>query len=335
MIASTIAGQAAADLRFTLARLVPARAAATLVEDARIGLSSRPRQLPPKYFYDATGSRLYDAICRTREYYPARTEAALLARFARDIVDETRPQTVIELGSGASRKTVQILQACERVCIAARYVPIDICADMLVQAAHALIARYPWLAIDALAGDYTLGLAHLPAQPGPRLFLFLGGTIGNFHEDEAVAFLCDLRNVMQPGDSLLLGADRVKDPVVLNAAYNDADGLTARFNLNLLHVLNRELGAHFDPADFAHEAGFNEPASRIEMRLRARRAHAVRVSRLGASILFDQDESILTEISRKFTSASLARLLRSGGFRVQRQYQPANRYFSLVLAAPA
>lgn len=320
--------------RFTLSSLRPQRPATSLVDDARAGLLTRAKSLPPKYFYDANGSRLYEAICRTPEYYPARVEAALLARFAPAIVNDTRPRTLIELGSGASRKTAHLLRACERAAQRVRYLPIDICGAMLVQAGQALAARHPWLAIDAHVGDYTLGLAHLPPTTGPRLFVFLGGTIGNFDEPEAIHFLREIRAAMEPADWLLLGADRVKDKEVLWAAYNDSAGLTARFNLNLLRVLNRELGARFDPDAFSHEARFNPDAARIEMHLRARCRQSVAIPCLGVDVDFSPGETILTEISRKFTSASLAALLRDGGFSLRHQYQPANRYFSLALAAP-
>lgn len=312
----------------------PARPIAGLQEDARRGLLRRPRSLPPKYFYDERGSRLFDAICDTPEYYPTRTEDALLARHAAAIVAQARPEHILELGSGTSRKTRHLLAACEGGRAAPVYWPFDVCEEMLLAAGAELAGHYEWLTVKPLLGDYCAGLRHLPCPPGRRLFVFLGGTIGNFGRDEAVSLLQELRAIMAPGDWLLLGADRVKDPAILHAAYNDAQGITAEFNRNLLHVLNRELEANFEVEAFRHEAVYNSLHARIEMYLVSARPQTVRLRALGECIGLAQGERILTEISCKFTPGAIESLLSSARLRLDTHYQPPDESFSLVLASP-
>ncbi|HKK13525.1 MAG TPA: L-histidine N(alpha)-methyltransferase, partial [Gammaproteobacteria bacterium] len=262
----------------------PARPLPDLAQDAREGLLRRPRSLPPKYFYDDRGSRLFDAICDTPEYYPTRTENALLARHAGEILAAVDPDHIVEFGSGTSRKTLHLLEACAADGARSGYWPLDVCESMLRETGEILVDRYQWLQVDALVGDYLGGLDHLPLPDGRRLFVFLGGTIGNFEPWQAEAFLAELRARMNPGDALLLGADRVKDPAVLHAAYNDAAGITARFNLNVLRVLNRELAADFDESAFRHEARYNPALQRIEMYLVARRPQRVMLEALEAEL---------------------------------------------------
>ncbi len=318
----------------TLYTLAGERPASTIQADAYSGLSASPKYLPPKYFYDACGSDLFERICQTPEYYPSRVEEALLAQRAMDIIDQVQPSTIIELGSGSSRKTAHLFAACERLGCYSRYVPLDVCREMLLYAAQQLSRRYPWMEIEALIGDYNLGLSHLPASLSPRLFLFLGGTIGNFTESEAFDFLKNVRAAMREDDRFLLGADRVKDSAVLNAAYNDAQGYTAAFNLNILRVLNRALNAEFNLNRFTHAAWYNEAESRIEMHLHSQINQSVKLKALDLKIKFKKGESILTEISRKFTPEGLTVCLRQAGFAVERHYEAENNYFSLVLARP-
>lgn len=318
--------------RFALQRVRPSRPTRGLLEDVRAGLLCAPRSLPPKYFYDDRGSRLFDRICDTPEYYPARSEAALLARHAGAIVGSIRPDHIFELGSGSARKTRHLLDACAAAGLTCTYWPFDVCEPMLVQAGAALLQEYPWLQVRALAGDYLGGLGHLPQPPGRRLFVFLGGTIGNFAPDEALGFLRDLRARMRPGDALLLGADRVKDPQVLHAAYNDAEGVTAEFNRNVLAVLNRELEADFDPQGFAHYAPYNPDQQQIEMYLIARGPQRARLGCLGLTLDLPEGERILTEVSRKFTPSRLRALLEAAGLALNGHYAPADEYFSLALA---
>lgn len=306
----------------------------SLIDDVELGLLTAPRVLPPKYFYDEYGSKLFDKICETVEYYVTRTEDALLKECAEAIIDQASPDDILELGSGTSRKTRRLLDACESLGFCPTYSPYDISQETLHETAQGLIEEYDWLEINILIGDYEGGLAHLPKSDGRRLFCFLGSTIGNFEHDKAVAFLKDIRGRMNRNDLLLLGADRVKDGDVLHAAYNDSEGLTAAFNLNLLKVLNEEVEADFDLGRFEHRAIFNRDKSRIEMHLISRSDQTVRIGALDASIQVGSGETILTEISRKFTDESLGAMLNAAGFSTSAHFTPANNYFSLVLARP-
>lgn len=312
----------------------PGRAVPSLADDVREGLLASPRSLPPKYFYDDKGSRLFDAICDTEEYYPTRTEDALLKRSARDIIASLQPEHVVELGSGTSRKTRRLLDACEEQGCHATYWPFDVCESMVQDSAEALMDEYHWLRVRGLVGDYHAGFEHFPGFDGRSLFVFLGSTIGNLEHEHAVEFLRELRSVMGPNDSLLMGADRVKDTDVLRAAYNDSEGLTAEFNLNVLRVLNREVDADFEVDAFEHKAIFNREDSRIEMRLVSKCDQTVSLTALDETIVFREGESILTEISRKFTPESLDALLTEAGFSIERHYEPNDGFFSLLLASP-
>jgi L-histidine Nalpha-methyltransferase len=319
---------------FTLQHVRPERRLPTLAEDARAGLLRRPRRLPPKYFYDGVGSELFDRICATPEYYVTRTEDALLAARAQAIIEASWPDHILELGSGASRKTYHLLEACQARSMRCTYWPFDVCEPAIVEAAQRLMATYRWLDVKALVGDYHAGLKHLPDPSGRRLFAFLGSTIGNFDPKQAVDLLRKLHGRMRSGDSLLLGADRVKDESVLHAAYNDPAGLTAAFNLNVLRVLNRELDADFELQGFDHRACYNRDERQVEMYLVANRAQVARVGALGEDLYFEAGEGIMTEISRKFVPEGLSKLLRDGRFEVTEHYQPDNGYFSLLLAKP-
>jgi len=314
--------------------VAPSRESTTLVQDARAGLFARPRSLPPKYFYDAAGSQLFDRICDTPEYYLTRAEAGLLARHGRDIIDRTRPVHILELGSGVSRKTRHLLDACSVLGCQPQYRPFDVCEEMLIEAGTALQQEYDWLQVDALVGDYLAGLDNLPAAHGPALVAFLGSTIGNFEEPVAAGFLREVRTLLGSDAWLLLGADRVKAPEVLHAAYNDAEGLTARFNLNVLDVLNRELGADFDSGAFHHYAHYNPVSTQMEMYLVADRGQRVHFVGLGETLELVEGEAIRTEVSRKFTRTALEALLEDAGFRVERHYETQDAGFSLVLAKP-
>ncbi len=321
--------------RLLLQQVPPARPTAGLEEDVRRGLlRGPPRSLPPKYFYDARGSVLFDRICDTPEYYPTRTEDALLERCAAAIIAAVRPKHIVELGAGTSRKTRRLFDACVSEACHSAYAPFDVCHDVLVEAGGSLVNDYDWLTVNALVGDYHAGFDHLPRFEGRSLFVFLGGTIGNFYPEEAVEFLSELRAHMQPDDRLLLGADRVKDPAALHAAYNDAAGVTAEFNLNVLEVLNRELDADFVCEGFYHHACYHPGTQRIEMYLVSKRRQRVRLRRLNEQLEFADGEEILTEISRKFTPESLRALLTVSGFRVEEHFEAPEGYFSLMLAVP-
>lgn len=314
--------------------LAPSKPLPSAEDDARRGLLEKPRSIPPKYFYDERGSRLFDRICDTREYYPTRTEQALLERSARTIIRHTLPEHLFELGSGTSRKTRVLLDACQSLEVYPIYWPLDVSREVLVTTAHDLHDTYDWLEVRVVVGDYTGGLAGLPAMPGRELALFLGGTVGNFPPAQAESFLQELASHLDEDDFLLIGLDRVKDRRVLEAAYNDTKGLTAAFNRNVLNVLNRELDADFDPEAFRHVALYNEEAERIEMYLESKAAQTVRLGALERNIELKAGERILTELSRKFTPKSIEALLRAGGFRLLERFDAPDEWYSLALAAP-
>ena len=319
--------------RFSCRAIEGGRPVPTLADDLRHGFATQPRSLPPKYFYDERGSQLFDRICDTPEYYPTRTEDALLAAYADEIVSiARRPAHLMELGAGACRKTRHLLRAAGQLDSPLVYWPFDVCEEILREAGAALTDEFRWLSVNALVGDYLGGLRRPPCPGEPTLFAFLGGTIGNFEPAQARGFLSELAEVMEPGDFLLMGADRVKEPSVLHAAYNDAAGITAQFNVNVLNVLNRELAADFDPAAFRHRAVYNEQARQIEMYLVARSRQRVRIAALDAEYAFEAGECILTEISRKFADDELDELLAGAGLVPRTHFLPDNGYFSLVLA---
>jgi len=310
----------------------PVREIPSLADDVRTGLFSQPRSLAPKYFYDHKGSHLFDQICETPEYYPTRTEASLLQEYAAAIIEHVQPNHMLEFGSGTSRKTRHLLEAARQSDHSMTYWPFDICSSLLHVVAGRLRSEFPGLEINAKCGDFTAGIEHLE-QPGGRcLYLFLGGTIGNFDPIDAEEFINEIAAHMRPGDALLLGADRVKDTGVLHAAYNDEQGLTAEFNLNLLNVLNRELDADFTPEDFRHEAVFNEQDSQIEMYLVAEKQQSIYLGQLDRVLELEQEEAILTEISRKFSRQSIRHLIETSGLVETAHYEPDNGWYSLVLA---
>lgn len=318
--------------RFDCQTVATVRAMPSLRDDVERGFARSPRSLPPKYFYDGHGSELFDRICDTTEYYPTRAEAALLETHAQEIIARVRPDHLIELGSGSCRKTRHLLNAAVKLGCGAHFWPFDVCEEMLISSGRSLVEEFPELRVTALVGDYLGGLGHLPRPLGRRLFVFLGGTIGNFSELEAHQFLLELRSHMHVGDCLLLGADRVKDPAVLEAAYNDAAGITADFNLNVLNVINRELGADFDLSGFRHQAVYNQELSQIEMYLIAQRDQLVRVPALEREYQFRRNERLLTEISRKFSREGLEHSLTATGFQIEHHFEGGEELFSLVLA---
>ncbi|WP_052465853.1 L-histidine N(alpha)-methyltransferase [Mobilicoccus massiliensis] len=302
--------------------------------DVRDGLGSRPRTLPPKYFYDARGSELFVDITRLPEYYPTRAEAGILRARADDIAAASGADVLVELGSGASEKTRLILDALDRTGGLRRYVPFDVSADALREAMDALAGDYPQIDLHGVVGDFDHHLGLLP-DGGRRLVAFLGSTIGNLDRQERHAFLRRLRDGLGPQDSLLLGTDLVKAPARLVAAYDDAAGVTAEFNRNVLHVLVRELDADVDPEAFAHVAVWNEGTEHIEMRLRARRDLRLRIAELDLDVPFDEGEDILTEISAKFRPEGVREELAAAGFEVTGFWTDDAGDFALVLARPA
>jgi L-histidine N-alpha-methyltransferase len=300
-----------------------------LEEDARAGLCARPKRLPPKYFYDARGSELFDEITRLPEYYLTRTETAILERVAGEIVALARPREIVEIGAGFSRKTQLLLDALG-ASGGRRFVPVDVSAEALHAAGERLVARYPWLEFVGALGDFERHLGAVP-RSGARLVCFLGSTIGNFEPAERVPFLERVRAMLEGQDRFLLGVDLVKSPERLHAAYNDSRGVTAEFNKNVLAVLNRELGGDLDPAAFAHRAFYDARRSRIEMRLVALRRIEARLSDLELELSFDTGEELHTEISCKFRRETVAEDFRGAGLVVERWYTDERGDFALAL----
>ncbi|HBE92199.1 MAG TPA: L-histidine N(alpha)-methyltransferase [Gammaproteobacteria bacterium] len=321
--------------RFQINRLVPDRIITSMSEDVRSGLSVVDKILPPKYFYDERGSRLFDLICQTPEYYLTRTEAALLTEHASDIITSSCPTAIVEFGSGTADKTELLINVAGQQRGTLHYLPFDVCEEMLIESGQRLHDRYPWLHVEAWHGDFTHGLTHFVNDHDRTLYTFLGSSIGNFTPDEATAFLTDLRAEMADDDFFLLGIDLIKDSAVLNAAYNDNAGYTAAFNLNLLNILNRELDANFDTGRFRHHAYFDSEAERVEMQLISCCDHTVDIDDLELSVAFKADEYITTEYSHKYTRDAVSQLLVSAGFEPRRYYLDDESRFMLALAACA
>jgi dimethylhistidine N-methyltransferase len=287
-------------------------------------LANRPRSISPKYFYDVEGSRLFDRICELPEYYPTRTELGILERSVGEMAALAGPGAeIVEFGAGSLRKVRLLLQAFDAP---ARYVPIDISGDHLRDAAAMLRTEFAGLDVQPVVADYTQRVVLSPAGSGRRVGFFPGSTLGNFTPDEALAFLQRAGQALR-GGALLLGADLVKDPHVLHAAYNDAQGVTAAFNLNLLVRANRELGATFVPAQFAHYAFYNAPLQRIEMHLVSRVRQSVTLC--GERFAFEEGESLHTENSYKFTIDGLRDLAQRAGFRAGPVWTDPERLFSV------
>ncbi|WP_051105704.1 L-histidine N(alpha)-methyltransferase [Parafrankia discariae] len=330
---------------------------ASLAADVRAGLTSQPRELPPKWFYDATGSLLFDRITRLPEYYPTRREHAVLTAHAAEIVAACPAGTLIELGSGTSEKTRLLLDALRAAGVLRRFVPFDVDEETLLQAGQDILRAYPGISVHAVVGDFEHHLGLLPgARPGTgtgtgtgdshgeghreghgdrRLVAFLGGTIGNLRPTARTAFLRALSDQFTDGDALLLGTDLVKDPRRLVAAYDDSAGVTAAFNRNVLSVINRELRADFDLRGFAHVAAWDAENSWIEMRLRSVRRQKVAVRALDLVARFDADEQMRTEISAKFTRDAIAAELAAAGLAVSHQWTDPDGDFALTLAVPS
>ncbi|WP_326818281.1 L-histidine N(alpha)-methyltransferase [Streptomyces sp. NBC_01762] len=314
---------------FLLTRTLPVDATdAALRADVLHGLTRHPKTLPPKWFYDAHGSELFEEITRLPEYYPTRAEREILVARAPEIAAASGAKTLIELGSGSSEKTRHLLDALPGL---HSYVPVDVSESALRGAAEALLVERPDLSVHALIADFT-GELVLPDTPGPRLVAFLGGTIGNLLPDERAVFLKSVRSLLSPGDALLLGTDLVKDEEVLVAAYDDAAGVTAAFNKNVLTVVDRELGADFHPADFDHVALWDRRQEWIEMRLRARRALAVKIPGLDLVVPFEAGEDMRTEVSAKFRKEGIRGELATAGLRLTQWWTDSADRFALSLA---
>jgi L-histidine N-alpha-methyltransferase len=301
--------------------------------DADRGLRANPKDIPPKWFYDHRGSQLFDDITRLPEYYPTRCERAILEARAPEIARITRADTLVELGSGTSDKTRLLLDALRDAGTIDRFVPFDVSEQTLRDAADAIGHKYPSVDVHAVVGDFEHHLACLPGG-GRRVVAFLGGTIGNFETPARGDFLRKLAAGLASGDHLLLGVDLVKDIDRLEAAYDDSQGVTAAFNKNVLAVMNRELGADFDEAKFAHVAVFEKDLSQIEMRLRATESHTVRVPALALDVRFLAGEEMRTEVSAKFTREQIVDELGDAGLRLANWWTDPDGDFALLLARP-
>jgi L-histidine Nalpha-methyltransferase len=301
--------------------------------DAIEGLQGRIKSIPPVWFYDERGSQLFEEITRLPEYYPTRAERHLLEAHAPTIAEMSKADTLVELGAGACDKTRVLLDALQETGTLARYVPFDVSDEFLRSAASTLSDEYAELDVHVVIGDFHQHLAEIPSD-GRRMIAFLGGTIGNLNPAQRARFLFDLNCTMSSDDTLLLGTDLVKDRARLVAAYDDAAGVTAEFNRNVLHVLNAQLGGDFNPELFTHVALWNEQDQWIEMRLRAMEPTTVTLREAGIRVQFAQGEDLLTEISSKFTPERISEELAAAGFVVEGMWGADQGEFLLTLAHP-
>ncbi|MDA1036130.1 MAG: L-histidine N(alpha)-methyltransferase, partial [Chloroflexi bacterium] len=292
----------------------------TMADEVRDGLTSSPKQLSPKYFYDAVGSQLFEQITELPEYYPTRAERELLADVANEVMDSTQPVQLVELGSGSSTKTRILLDTSAAQRALREYVPFDVSKAIIDESAASLLQDYPSINIHGVVGDFFLHLDRIPAAQGPRLVLFLGGTIGNLHSVERLGFLQQVKELLGPEDKFLIGVDLVKDRGVLEAAYNDASGVTAAFNKNMLSVLNRGLDADFNADAFDHRAFFNSEGSRIEMHLVPRSPQQINVRKIGLQVSIAPPETLWTESSYKFTEPAISAMLAEAGLQIDRLF---------------
>ncbi|MDY6805920.1 MAG: L-histidine N(alpha)-methyltransferase [Cyanobacteriota bacterium] len=296
------------------------------------GLTQTPKSLPPKYFYDERGSQLFEQICELPEYYPTRTEASILGQYAEEIASLTGTTELVELGSGSSTKTRLLLDAYQKQGSLGKYVAVDVSGEILEDTVRQLGEDYPALEARGMVGTYERALAQLkPLSKGSRTVMFLGSTLGNFSTDECDRFLEQVVTVLKPGDYFLLGIDLQKPQDILEAAYNDAEGITAAFNLNMLAHLNWRFEGDFNLALFEHKAIYNRAKSQIEMYLHCLKSHVVRLEKLDLTLEFEVGERILTEISRKFNLEEMEQYLADRSLNLVRACTDANKWFAVVL----
>ncbi len=309
--------------------------AATMARDVRAGLAMEPKELAPKYFYDERGSQLFEQITELDEYYPTRAERSILAERSAEIVAAAgAPPSLVELGSGSAAKTRHLLSAMRDAGCLRTYVPVDISEEITHETAELLVHEYPGLAVHGLVCDFEHHLERIPDGDGGRLIAFLGGTIGNLYPDARRDFLARLAGLMGPNDRLLLGTDLVKGRDRLEAAYDDAEGITAQFNKNVLSVLNRELGADFDLDAFKHVARYDAEQARMDIRLRSLTEQRIRLEALDIEVDFAAGEEMRTEISSKFTYELLARVYEESGLALSGWFTDADCDYALSLARP-
>jgi L-histidine Nalpha-methyltransferase len=296
------------------------------------GLTQTPKSLPPRYFYDDFGSELFEQICELPEYYLTRTETAILQQYAGEIAQITGSCELVELGSGSSTKTRFLLDAYHQLGHSLFYLPIDVSAGMLESSAVALLADYPTLQVQALAGTYEMALTQLESTQLPtRMIGFIGSSLGNMTPQECDTFFSLITETLEAGEYFLLGVDLQKPKHLLEAAYNDSQGVTAAFNLNMLHHLNRQFDGNFDTTQFEHWAFYNETENQIEMHLRSVRSQTVQLRSLNLTVHFAAGETILTEISRKFDLNSIQQKLKAKGLVPQKVWTDSHQWFGLLL----
>jgi dimethylhistidine N-methyltransferase len=316
-----------------IVHLPPRDPADTLAEAVRHGLTADPKWLPCRFFYDEEGSRLFEVICRQPEYYLTRTEDAILHQYARAMVaGRPAPPVLVELGSGSSTKTRRLIAAAMEEYGTLHYVPIDVSAAILEDSAGRLVREFPGLGVTAYAADYRQALTHLDGSlPGPKIIAFLGSSLGNYEDRDAIRLLSDVGRIMGPDDRLLLGTDLTKDRETLDAAYDDAAGVTAQFNRNLLVRINRELGADFDPAAFDHRARYWPERGRVEIHLVSAREQRVRIPGASLSVRFAAGEAIHTENSHKYDLSRLSVIAAQSGFTEEAAWTDSKHWFRVQL----
>jgi len=320
--------------RLTLEYLLPATGSATSTDSADViaGLTSYPKSLPPKYFYDDRGSQLFEQITQLPEYYLTRTETQILNRYANAITDKIGPCELVELGSGSSTKTRYLLNAMVQFGYSPHYVPVDVSGGMLEATAQQLLSAYDTLTVHGLVGTYGLALQQLPQPKLPaRMIMFIGSTLGNLEPQSCHHLLEKISTVLNPGDYFLLGVDLEKSSDILHRAYNDRQGITAAFNLNMLHHLNWRFQGNFQVEQFEHRAFYNADASQIEIYIDSLLTQQVTLKALNLDILFEQGESLLSEISRKFTIETLATEMATVGMNLVQAFTDDQRWFGLLL----
>ena len=304
---------------------------ASMPDEVTQGLSGSPKRLPSKYFYDERGSRLFERITRLPEYYPTRTEQALLQKVAPRVARLTRPRELLELGSGTADKTRLLIEAALEAGELLRFLPFEVSRQVAEESARTIARSYPGLRVHAVVGDFERHLDRVP-QGSRRLVAFLGSTIGNFTEDQAIPFLANVARLVDDAGWFLLGTDLVKDTSVLEMAYNDSAGVTAAFNRNIIDVINEHLQGDLDAESFEHVAFFNREEARIEMHLESRLEQTARLEALDLDLHFEAGERILTEVSCKYTRSSVERMLRAAGFELEHWFTDENAFFALSLS---
>jgi len=302
-------------------------------QDVIQGFNQKQKNLPPKYFYDDFGSELFEKICELPEYYPTRTEAWILSQYATEIAQITGSCELIELGSGSSTKTCILLDAYQKIADDRRYLPIDISGGILKTSVLQLRQQYPDFFIQGLQGSYQQALAHLESNSSisSRMIFFIGSSLGNFTSQESERFLNQIARTLNPGDYFLLGIDLQKPKEILEAAYNDSQGVTAAFNLNMLSHLNWRFQGNFNIDLFTHQAIYNQDNTQIEMYLHCQQSHCVSLDKLNINVSFQAGESILTEISRKFNLANMQKQLALQGLETLKTWTDSQEWFGLIL----